>query len=714
MTLAVARVVGAIKIVRQIPGSGFQGFSFRLAYAFFTGGFLHLLEDLPGGSVSVLELVTALFQPLLALHHPREHGLGRLGQVFAEMPEVQHLRGGVLFEPRSKIARPIADAHIAGMLVALFHPRDLPIHAFEEGSFPVFGGRRHIRRVQALSCRVVEGNGPDHGLAVAVVTEQHARAVQSEGNARHVHRKRFVADAVPQVRLCFDACGYQRGNVLDIAARYLAVQGLGQILLHSPGIVVAVLRGYQLGEARRGVTDDTGVVFERDVGLAAGRTLVGVACNFDGTEGAFVFFLHWLLLGGVFGVADDDGRAVGVELCEALCGEFASGIVERVLHLLFEVQEIGTHRNSHFDDQFVVFFADGLGAHYLMRHSTRKVQIIVYSVNYDNYIRLRSHPLELAHEAPNFDMELWLKSDASMADGVVRDRKEGTVQIEGGAMQGFFSGFWYRVTKPVGNKRNVLWYQKSSWARRPIIAKSRQHIFVSVFPNEDLWLPRAFIDWLRLDSPYFGSTPFPTNQAEIDPFNQEMVNLMKNYGSGFLKEKIANKEFYEAENSTLDVTDLAHSKNWPKIRSKERLLDYIIKVLSHNPIRSSGIRIVCWDILSDPRFLKMSKNQKLEIGRLAVKACESGSPLERKLAALYLILYKEFELEADWVMENLGIFDETRIETALLLVKHGFRETACQFVAQNDKANFSIQLAFNELNFLAELLKSGTDPPEKK
>ena len=165
------------------------------------------------------------------------------------------------------------------------------------------------------------------------------KPVESDADGRHFIGRRLFSARLPHPGLRFDALRDQRGDVLNVAARYLAVQTLEQIPLHHPGIAVAVFGGYQLGEPGRGVADNAGAGFQRDEGGAAGRTLVGVALHPDGAEGRFVFFLHPLLLRGQLGVADHHRRSVAVEIREASLGGQATRLIELILDLLFGLEE---------------------------------------------------------------------------------------------------------------------------------------------------------------------------------------------------------------------------------------------------------------------------------------------------------------------------------------------------------------------------------------
>src|SRR3954447_2581607 len=100
---------------------------------------------------------------------------------------------------------------------------------------------------------------------------------------------------------------------------------------------LGVLVREDLGEARGGGDDDPGVPVERAIGRAALGALVDVAGDGGDPVGGLVVLLD-LAFGGELDRADDDGRAVGVELPEALGGGDDSGVVEPVLKGLLEVE----------------------------------------------------------------------------------------------------------------------------------------------------------------------------------------------------------------------------------------------------------------------------------------------------------------------------------------------------------------------------------------
>jgi hypothetical protein len=100
---------------------------------------------------------------------------------------------------------------------------------------------------------------------------------------------------------------------------------------------LGVLVGEDLGEPWGGGDDDPGVPIERAVGRAALGTLVDVAGDGRHAVGSLVVLLD-LPLGRELDRPDRDGRAVGVELLEALSGAEDSGLVEPLLEGFLEVE----------------------------------------------------------------------------------------------------------------------------------------------------------------------------------------------------------------------------------------------------------------------------------------------------------------------------------------------------------------------------------------
>ena len=144
--------------------------------------------------------------------------------------------------------------------------------------------------------------------AVAVVAEELAGSVETDADGGDLRRGRFVSTVAPAGGLLPDALGHQCRKVPNEAARHLAVQGFAQILLHDPGIAVAVFGGNQLGQSRGGVADDACVLFEGNVGAPASGTPVGEAFHLDGTGGCFVFFGDPFPLRGELRVAEKRGN----------------------------------------------------------------------------------------------------------------------------------------------------------------------------------------------------------------------------------------------------------------------------------------------------------------------------------------------------------------------------------------------------------------------
>jgi hypothetical protein len=95
--------------------------------------------------------------------------------------------------------------------------------------------------------------------------------------------------------------------------------------------------GDHLGEAGSGADDDPGIAVERAVGRAALGALVDVACDGGDAIGGLVVLLD-RALGGELDRSDGDGRAVGVDLPEALGGGDDPGVVEPVLEGVLEVE----------------------------------------------------------------------------------------------------------------------------------------------------------------------------------------------------------------------------------------------------------------------------------------------------------------------------------------------------------------------------------------
>jgi hypothetical protein len=91
------------------------------------------------------------------------------------------------------------------------------------------------------------------------------------------------------------------------------------------------------GEAGGGRDDDPGIPVERAVGRAALGALIDVAGDGGHAVGGLVVLLDRALAGELDG-ADGDGRAIGVELLEALGGGDDPGVVEPLLEGLLEFE----------------------------------------------------------------------------------------------------------------------------------------------------------------------------------------------------------------------------------------------------------------------------------------------------------------------------------------------------------------------------------------